>query len=341
MSSRTVSSSGGGVTVSRLPVGSLAGFPVEIPVLTIGSGKPKISVICGLHGDEPLGIVASQLLLRRLGENENVNGTIQVIATANPPALAQGLRVSSSDFLDLNRIGPGNEKGSLTERIAAKVVGAVQDSDLIIDLHEFEMDTPPLAVFVCGTGWGETQDRILSAIRCFSPDLVWSIRYSDSCELRYAESLIAATTRSGIASFAIEVPRLGGQDSIDRIVGGILQIASAAGIIEGGLSVRPREICAFHRRVVTANVSGLWEPFQEVSLGREVEGKTVMGTVSSLGFKEVEEYHAKGGILMQLLSRKMVNTGDHLFSVGELDEDVTQKLRQSVAGEVPDLDLSS
>ena len=327
MNSYPDTASYGRLNIVRLRSGSLAGLPIEIPVFSIGQGKPKISIICGLHGDEPLGSIASQWFLEHVTCQASIHGTIQVVAVANPPAFAQGARVSSSDFLDLNRVGTGNSKGTLTERIAAMVAERIEDSDLIIDLHEFEMETPPLAIFISDNRWSSVQDTILVSIRAFAPELIWSIRYVDSYEVRYSESLIASMIRKKIPSFAIEVCRSGGRKAVSRLVDGLWRLATAMGIIDGEPLKSPVALKAYYRHLVTADFAGIWEPSEQLSLGQSVDSGQKVGRLSSLGFEEISEYTASNGMIMQLRSCHMVNTGDHLFSIGEIDQDVTDRFR--------------
>ena len=52
------------------------------------------------------------------GNVEEIQGRIIILPMANYPAARDGLRTSSIDQLNLNRIFPGNPNGSISEMIA-------------------------------------------------------------------------------------------------------------------------------------------------------------------------------------------------------------------------------
>jgi hypothetical protein len=109
---------------------------LDLSVGQIGSSTPVGLVTAGVHGDEgPWGAWAIQKLLEHVTLDE-LQGTLRIVPVANPLAMAADARNAPLDGLDLNRVFPGDETGSHTERLAATLTAqAVADADVVIDLH--------------------------------------------------------------------------------------------------------------------------------------------------------------------------------------------------------------
>ncbi len=121
----------------RIPLpGDAAIGKLDLVVGQVGHGHPTALVTAGIHGDEgPWGAWAIHKLLHNtpLGE---LKGTLRIVPVANPLAMAADARNAPLDFLDLNRVFPGNPTGSHTERLAAVLVDqALPGVDVVIDLH--------------------------------------------------------------------------------------------------------------------------------------------------------------------------------------------------------------
>lgn len=101
-----------------------------------GTSGPKALIVAGIHGDEgPWGAWAINKLLNRIKEEE-VKGSIVIVPQANPSAMEANSRVSPFDHLDLNRVFPGDKKGSYTQRVAHSISeSVVGNSEVLIDLH--------------------------------------------------------------------------------------------------------------------------------------------------------------------------------------------------------------
>jgi len=90
---------------------------LNIPMFVIKGIKPGkiIGVLGGVHGDEYEGPQAIRDLYDNL-EPKQLTGTFLGVPHSNPSAFSAGTRVSLIDGLNLARIFPGNQNGSLTEK---------------------------------------------------------------------------------------------------------------------------------------------------------------------------------------------------------------------------------
>ena len=111
---------------------------------------PVFSVSGGVHGDEYEGPLAIMDLFRQL-KVEDLNGTFVGLVVANVPAFEAGTRCSPLDGLNLARIFPGNEYGSITEKIAFWMGDClIRHSDYYIDLHSSgsDMEMPQMCGYI-------------------------------------------------------------------------------------------------------------------------------------------------------------------------------------------------
>ena len=101
----------------------------------IGNG-PTLALIAGTHGYEYPGITALQRLRKSLDPGE-LNGTIIMVHVANLPSfLGRTIYYSPVDGKNLNRMYPGDPKGSLSQRIAHIItLEIIERADYLIDLH--------------------------------------------------------------------------------------------------------------------------------------------------------------------------------------------------------------
>ena len=109
-----------------------------IPI-TIFHGKKKgsvLGIVAGVHGLEYAPILAAQEFSKEIDPNQ-LEGTIILVHMANVPAfLKRSLRVNPMDDKNLNRVFPGSESGSITERIAWTFVSKIiPKCDYYIDVH--------------------------------------------------------------------------------------------------------------------------------------------------------------------------------------------------------------
>lgn len=119
----------------RLPAGAAA-ETVPLTIGYYGEGDPQVTVVAGVHGDEgPWGAWAIHRFLERV-QPDQFTGRLKIVPQANPLAMEVDSRVAPVDHLDLNRVFPGDENGSYTERLAHSITrNAIENADVVIDLH--------------------------------------------------------------------------------------------------------------------------------------------------------------------------------------------------------------
>lgn len=109
---------------------------IMIPITAIKNGEgATVLFTAGVHGDEYEGPVALMKLARQLSPSD-IQGRVIVLPGLNLPAIQAGKRLSPIDSKDLNRVFPGDPRGTVSQVIAHYVREAILPiCDAVIDLH--------------------------------------------------------------------------------------------------------------------------------------------------------------------------------------------------------------
>ena len=108
---------------------------IEKLVLTGKHTGPHLLITAGVHGDEYEPMEACRRLYHQLlGELEHLHGQITLVPVVNHPAFAMASR-TGPDGLDLARICPGKENGTISQRIAHAASELIISADYYIDMH--------------------------------------------------------------------------------------------------------------------------------------------------------------------------------------------------------------
>src|ERR1700722_2055265 len=122
--------------VLKIPGGADSG--TEIPISTIQGARPGpvLALIAGNHGYEYTPILALQKI-PELIDAAHLSGSLILVHIANMPSfLGRTVYFSPVDGKNLNRVYPGRQDGSVSERIAyAITTQVIEKADLVIDLH--------------------------------------------------------------------------------------------------------------------------------------------------------------------------------------------------------------
>lgn len=113
------------------------GTSFKIPVL-VAAGKeegPTIWVHGAIHGDE-FGGTASIIRFFQELDVKQLSGTFIGVPVINLPSFKAWSRISPLDGANLNRIFPGNPKGTYSERLAHIILQTIiNTADYVLDLH--------------------------------------------------------------------------------------------------------------------------------------------------------------------------------------------------------------
>lgn len=298
-----------------LPVTRLVtGAQVSIPLLVLHGRKPGPTawVDAAIHGDEVCGVEIVRRVLAGLTPR-SIAGTLIAVPIVNVHGFMQGDRYLP-DRRDLNRSFPGSARGSLASMIAhLMMTEVVAASEVGIDLH---------------TG---------SANRSNLPQIRADLDDPDTrklAEVFGAPIMIHAETRDGSlrqAARSVGARVLlyeGGEawrfdaDAIAVGVRGVRRVLSAIGMVPLGEELTDAAAPLESRSTgwLRATRSGILQLSCE--RGDRVEAGELLGVIyDSFGRRHGRVRANRTGIVIGLSSAPLVNRGDALVHVAEIDHD--------------------
>jgi uncharacterized protein len=112
---------------------------LNIPVHVVNGTQsgPVYAVLCNVHGDEAMPLLAA-LALKRSLDPARMRGAVVFLPVSNPLAFSDFRRESNEqrENTDLHRTFPGNARGSVTEMIAKVLADKVlAQADALLDMH--------------------------------------------------------------------------------------------------------------------------------------------------------------------------------------------------------------
>lgn len=292
------------------------GMAIHLPIADVGPAPTRLTVVAGIHGDEPSPLLLVDRFVTALREVELTAG-IRIVAAANPPALLQRARWSNWDDEDMNRVGDGHGGPALTRRLAGAVCDAAEGSRLVVNLHNFVMRTPLLAIDPPGLS-PERRARHDAYIEALDPHVVWVFEDTPEGVRTFSTSLDAALEVRGIDALAVEMADLPELDEplLARAVAGLMRLAALCGCLRGGERPLRRTTIRVHRRLMRSPGAGIFEPI--APLAGAVEEGEVIGDLVPLE-RPGDRVHVRAtgsGWLIQRLGRRFVRPGDMIAAIG-------------------------
>ncbi|WDR00796.1 succinylglutamate desuccinylase/aspartoacylase family protein [Devosia sp. J2-20] len=276
---------------------------------------PTIGISAAIHGNENTGSQAI-LELFNLLKDMPIKGRILLLPVANPSAFAVNERYATIDKVDLNRQFPGNPKGTYSQQLAHALTQEFFNViDVHIDLHS-GTDRPTVDyVYI----WN---DEGLS--RAFGSKLLYR-----PVENKQG-TVFGGTTKSVTLdkrNIPVSVIELGGgildqTPYIRRTVDGVLNMLRFKGAIPGEMAPQPEQIVVNELAGIRPSQGGWLEPLCPAN-GEVIKGGQLLGrVVSPYNFEVLEEIitpFENGVMIMQHLTRNLVQSGDYGFMVGNLE----------------------
>jgi predicted deacylase len=166
----------GAKTRGHLQVGSdTDGSAIQIPVLVAAGNEagPTIWVQGCIHGEEYGGAASIIRFFQELDVNQ-LHGTFIGVPVTNPPSFKARSRMSPFDGANLNRIFPGDPKGTYSQRLAHVLLTTVLDTaDYVLDLHSGGIGCEVPFYLICKYDESETAKKSMWLAERMGPDVIW------------------------------------------------------------------------------------------------------------------------------------------------------------------------
>jgi len=168
--------------------------------LTHGRGK-RICIVTGTHGDELEGQYVCYLIAKMVNEHLScLHGTVDLYPALNPLGIDSMQRGVPAFDLDMNRIFPGNSRGSMIEKVAHDIYTDLSGADMVIDIHAsniFLREIPQVRISEA------TAPTLVPFAQKMGIDFIWIHQAATVLESTLAHSLNSTGTPCLVAEMGV------------------------------------------------------------------------------------------------------------------------------------------
>lgn len=232
-----------------------------IPQKGLSGGENRISIVTGTHGDELEGQYVCYELQRRIRENIGcLTGIVDVYPAINPLGIDSITRGIPGFDLDMNRIFPGSEDGSMPEYIASGIIEDLSGSAAVIDIHAsniFLEEIPQVRINEL------SRDTLVPLAKLLNTDYIWVHSSATVLESTLAYSLNSIGTPTLVVEMGVgmRITKKFG----DQLTVGIFTLMKELGIWSGEVVTPKEPIISEDGEVsfINAGKSGVFVPCVE------------------------------------------------------------------------------
>lgn len=216
---------------TELPVAER--FLIKKNVLSNGTGKKRFCIVTGTHGDELEGQMVCYEMAHLIQENiDCLDGTVEIYPALNPLGIDTLQRGVPNFDLDMNRIFPGNEHGTMVEQAAFQICNDLKGADMVIDIHSSNLylrESPQVRINVLN------EHNLVPMSRHLGVDFVWVHDAATVLEATLAHSLNSTGTPCLVAEMGVG-QRINNKMCM-HLVKGIFNLMKEMGIWNGSIDL--------------------------------------------------------------------------------------------------------
>ena len=293
-------------------------IPVPITVLRNGDG-PTMVISAGVHGDEYEGQIAVANLTRTL-EAKDIRGRLILLPMVNLPAAEAGLRVSPIDDGNLNRLYPGDPKGTPSEMIAhfhEEVILPL--ADYAVDLHSGGSSMLYPATCLRGPAHSPEEEAGLALLsEAFDLPYAWVFTGGGGTGST-ARTAMGAANRKGVINVMAELGGAGrvAPEILRRTERGLHRILHAVGMLPGYVPDAAQGTRALNALgCVYGFEPGLFEPLKKI--GEDVAVGEIVALIhhpETPGKAPDEVPSPYAGVVLAMRAMSQVRRGDALYQI--------------------------
>lgn len=159
----------------------------------------RIAIVTGLHGDELEGQYICYELIRRIqADKEKLTGIVDIYPALNPLGIDAVSRNVPNTDLDMNRMFPGSENGTMMEKVAARLVDSLIGADFCLDIHasdNFIEEVPQVRISE------EFAKEMMPYARMMNVDMIWT----NASATVHESTLVHTMNVLGVPSLVLEM----------------------------------------------------------------------------------------------------------------------------------------
>jgi predicted deacylase len=300
-----------------VPAGVDEGTQIPVSIYRGKNTGPVLALISGTHGYEYAPIIASQRLRQTL-DPQQINGTVIMVHVANMPSfLKRTIYYSPVDGKNLNRMYPGKQDGTISQRIAYAITKEIiEKSDYLLDLHcgDGNESLRPYSYWMT-TDNAEVDEKSKQLALAFGLD---HIVIDNGLPRNPAESVYTSNTAAtrGKPAITTESGALGQTDeeSVNRTERGVLNVMKLLKMYPGEPEMVANPIWLEGGQVLRSESNGIFYPL--VERGHTVAQGTLLGYVTDFFGKKLFDVEAPfAGEVLYVLGTPPVSKGEPLAFV--------------------------
>lgn len=230
----------------------------RIQPANLKGGEKRICIVTGIHGDELEGQYVCYELNRKIQENiQFLNGIVDIYPALNPLGIDSVHRGMPTFDLDMNRIFPGSENGSMAEHVASKIIEDIDGSDMCIDLHSsniFLREMPQVRVSE------HIAEKLVQYAKLLNVDFIWVHPVATVLESTLTYNLNNRNIPTLLVEMGVGMKIT--KEYGDQLVKGIFNLMKEMNIWKGEVSQVKEPIISTEKEVelINAKSSGIFMP---------------------------------------------------------------------------------
>lgn len=300
-------------------------FLVRKNVIRNGNGKKRLCIVTGTHGDELEGQMVCYEMARLVQEHiDCLEGTLEIYPALNPLGIDTIQRGIPNFDLDMNRIFPGNENGTMAESTAYAICKDLKGADMVIDIHSSNLylrESPQVRINVLN------EAELVPYASHLGVDFVWVHDAATVLEATLAHSLNSTGTPCLVVEMGV------GQRINHRmcshLVKGIFNLMKEMGMWTGDIdlaevntgTLNPPIVCKGERvSFLNAECSGVF--LTELRTGKMVsKGQSIGRIVDPLRGEVLSDVVSPvDGFLFTIRAYPIVNEGSLMARIYRYEE---------------------
>jgi len=296
-----------------VPVPALA---ASLPVTVVKGFKdgPNVLITAGIHNQEYVGIETSNRLALELAP-DRIQGCVTIVHVCNLTGFfALSPDVVPEDGRNLNRVFPGGEAGSASQRLASFIIDSfMTDASCLIDLHcgGYREELLPHVYY---QGMGDKYLENASKQIAKLVDVEYMVR-ADS----YSGSMFSFAAKLGIPGVIIERGGMAGwsENEVRAYLADIRRILQRLNVLEYSEPQRAKPLSISRVDHYNAGADGCWYP--AAAIGVTIKKGEALGSIRDFFGNELASPIAEADcVILYQLGSLAVRSGEFLLACGAI-----------------------
>ena len=295
-----------------------------IPMTVLHGAKagPVLLITAGVHGYEYPPILAAQAFARKL-QPAQMAGTIIIVHHANLPSfLKRSIAINPQDGKNLNRVFPGKQEGTITERLAWTIGNEIiAKADYMVDVHagDAQNDLMPYSGYYnyFDTPALSEKGRQLALALGFETIVKFGNEQSLTAESIYCSR---EAIKRNIPAVDIECGRYGMAEPkfIALILKALDNVSKSLKIVSGAPTMVKAQYIE-KRTSIDSKFTGFFHSANKA--GERIAKGSKLGHITDLFGNHLEDIISPvDGIILYMNATPPISAGENLFSIGHLPQ---------------------